>query len=440
MVSRAARMPRIERVELPNGLSVLLAPNAASPTASVWVWYKVGSKNEWPGVTGASHWIEHMLFLGSPRYKKGELDRAIVEVGGTLNAFTDNDFTAYFSTVPREHLSIPLAIEADRMTRALIAPKEVERERTIIRSEREGNENWPEFRVDEELYAVAFQRHPYRWDALGYPEDIRSLTPEALASYYHRFYGTRNAVLVVSGGFDPATLRAEIRRRFGRLPSTGDDPHVRIAEPPPIGERRSSLSGPGTTPFLEIGWRAPAISDPTLPATILLDVVLGGETRMFATGSMWGRSSEHPSARLYKRLVDTGLAVRATSEWRPRVHPSLFTVHAQAAKGVSLDRIESAILEEVERLARAGPTAAELADARTKIARASALSYEGATRTAFRLGYFAMLGPPGFESHLLTRILTATQRQIRAAARATFTETGRTVVRYMPRGGAIDDA
>jgi zinc protease len=438
MVSAAGR-PNIRSFSLPNGLQVLLAPDSSSPTTSVWVWYRVGSKNEWPGVTGASHWVEHMLFLGSPRYKKGEIDRAVVEVGGTLNAFTDNDFTAYFTTVPREHLSIPLSIEADRMTRALIAPKEVQRERTIIRSEREGNENYPEFRVDEELYAVAFQRHPYRWDALGYPEDIQGLTPEGLSAYYRRFYGTRNALLVVAGGFDPTELAAEVRRRFGRLPTTGEDPTVAIVEPPQRGERRSTLSGPGTTPFLEIGWRAPSVSDPLTPSIVLLDVLLGGETRLFATGSIWGRSPEHPSSRLYRRLVDPGLAVRAISEWRPRIYPGLFTVHAQAARGVPLERVETAVLEEVDRLSRAGPTAREMNEARVKLRRASRLAYEGATRTAFRLGYFAMLGPPGFESRLLHRILTTTPSEVQAAAAATFAGSGRTVVRYLPKGEGPDE-
>src|SRR5580700_6953987 len=110
---------RPERFALSNGLKVLLAPDPGSPTASVWVWYRVGAKNEWPGVTGASHWVEHMLFQGSPKYAKGEIDRKVIEAGGTLNAFTDTDFTAYFSTVPSERLAIPLAIESDRMTRAL---------------------------------------------------------------------------------------------------------------------------------------------------------------------------------------------------------------------------------------------------------------------------------------------------------------------------------
>ena len=149
--------PPVRAFRLANGLRVLLAPDDRSPTASVWVWYRVGSKNEHPGITGASHWVEHMLFEGSPRYPKGAIDRAVLRVGGELNAFTDTDFTAYFTTVPREHLGVPLDFEADRMTRAAITDGEVARERTVIHSEREGNENWPEFRVEEELFQLAFR-------------------------------------------------------------------------------------------------------------------------------------------------------------------------------------------------------------------------------------------------------------------------------------------
>jgi zinc protease len=426
----------IARFTLPNGLSVVLAPEPTSPTASVWVWYRVGSKNEWPGVTGASHWVEHMLFEGSPRYAKGAIDRAIVEVGGTLNAFTDYDFTAYFSTVPRERLAIPLDIESDRMTRALLDPPEVERERTVIRSEREGNENWPEFRVDEEVFSLAFRIHPYRWDPLGYPEDILSLTPQALADYYHRFYGTKNAVLVVSGGFDPVATRAEVERQFSPLPASGADPVVTIVEPSARGERRSSLSGPGTTPLLQVAWHAPNIQDARAPAAILLDVVLGGETRLFSASGGWGRSPEHPSARLYRRLVDTGLAVRASSDFRPRAHPGLFHIHAQAAAGVRLDRIESVILEEVDRLARSGPTSTELEDARTKLNRGAELAYEGASRAGFRLGYFAMFGDPTFERRLLRQTLATRASEVAAEAARLFRAEHRVVVRYEPTEAA----
>ncbi len=432
--------PRLTKFALPNGLSVVLAPEPLSPTTSVWVWYRVGSKNEWPGITGASHWVEHMLFEGSPRYKKGDIDRAVVSVGGELNAFTDTDFTAYFTTVPREHLSVPLDIESDRMTRALIADDEVARERTVIHSEREGNENWPEFRVEEELYQLAFRVHPYRWDALGRREDIERMTAEELRGYYRRFYGTRNAILVVAGGFDLAATSADVRHRFSPLPATGDDVRVAEVEPDQRGERRAELSGPGTTPYLQVGWRSPALHDPTTPATMVLDTLLGGESRLFAAGPGWGRGArEHPSARLYRALVDPGLAVRATSEWRPREYPSLFTVQALAARGVSLDRLEAKVEEVVDRLARTGPTAKEMEDVRTKVRRGAALSYEGASRTGFRLGYFSVLRSPEFEDKIYRAVLRTTAAEVKLRARELFRPAQRVVVRYEPIGGDRDE-
>jgi zinc protease len=421
-----------ERFALKNGLSVLLAPRPESPTASVWVWYRVGSKNEWPGVTGASHWVEHMLFQGSPRYGKGAIDEAVVKVGGILNAFTDADFTAYFTTVPRDHLDVPLDVEADRMTRATIAPAEVERERTVVRSEREGNENWPEFRVEVELSALAFTEHPYRWETLGYPSDILSLTPADLMSYYRKFYGPRNAVLVVAGGFDARSVRADIQRRFSRLPAVGDDPTVRRVEPRLPSERRSMLRGPGTTPMIAVGYQAPSVSDPWAPAALVLDAVLGGDTRLFATGSLWGHPADHPTSRLHRALVDTGLAVRATSEWRPRVHPGLFSFYVQAAEGVALGKIESVLDREAARIARAGPTAEELKEVRTKIVQGAALAYEGSTRTGFRLGYLEMLGAPGLERRLYRELLATNSQRVRECARRTFTPGRRVVVEFQP--------
>ncbi|HTP53942.1 MAG TPA: pitrilysin family protein [Thermoplasmata archaeon] len=438
MRTSGVRRPPHRSFRLANGLRVVLAPSPTSPVASVWVWYRVGSKNEHPGITGASHWVEHMLFQGSPRYGKGAIDRAVVSVGGELNAFTDTDFTAYFTTVPHEHLAVPLDIESDRMTRALITDAEVERERTVIFSEREGNENWPEFRVEEELYQLAFRIHPYRWDALGRREDIERMRPDELRDYYRKFYGTRNATLVVAGRFDPAATAAEVRRRFSRLPVSGAPVDVAASEPTPRGERRAELSGPGTTPYLQIGWRAPAFSDDDTPATMLVDSLLGGETRLFAAGSIWGRGSEHPSARLYRALVDTGLAVRATSDWRPRAYEGLFTVQAQAARGTSLDRLEEAIESVVERLCRTGPTVSEMDDLRTRVRRGVALAYEGASRTGFRLGYFAMHGPDRLEEELYRRLLNVRAGDLQERARAMFRDEARVVVRYEPTAEVPD--
>jgi len=429
------RRPKVRAFTLENGLRVLLAPDKQSPTASVWVWYRVGSKNEHPGITGASHWVEHMLFEGSPRYPKGSIDRAVLRVGGELNAFTDTDFTVYFTTVPRDHLSVPFDFEADRMTRAAITDEEVDRERTVIHSEREGNENWPEFRVEEELFQLAFRVHPYRWDALGRRRDIEQMTAAQLREYYRRYYGPKNAVLVVAGGFDARSTEAEVRRRFSPLPPWGDDVTVRDVEPAPSGERRASLRGPGTTPYLQIGWRSPSVSDPSTPALLVLDTILGGESRIFAAGMNWRGRREHPTARLYRALVEKGLAVRATSGWSPRVYPSLFTIQAQAAHGISLERLEKGIEGVVDRICRVGPTPREMADVRTRIRRGAALSYEGATGTGFRIGYFATLDSLSLEDALYHRLLHVTPNAVRGVARTLFRPEARVVVHYEPTGG-----
>ncbi len=426
------RRPTLEGFHLPNGLEVWLAPIPSSPTSSVWVWYRVGSKNERPGITVASHWVEHMLFTGSPRYRKGEIDRAIVSVGGTLNAFTSYDVTAYYSTVPREFLDVPLDIESDRLTRAAITDPETDRERSVVLSERERNENWPEFRVEEELQALAFRHHPYRWDPLGYRRDIESMTGSQLREYYRRFYGPRNAVLIVAGGFEPRRTRREIVRRFGPLPTTGEDPRVRIEEPMARGERRAKLTGPGTTPLLEIGYRAPSVFDAQTPSTLLLDAIFGGDAWLFGTGGGWGRAKEHPSSRLYRSLVDAGLAVRAVSEFHPRVHPSLFTTTVLSAPGVRLDRVEGTVDAAMEELKRTGPTREEMREARLRIARGAALAYEGASRTAFRVGWFASMRSPTFERELYGRILKVRANEVREAARAIFDPSSRVIVTYEP--------
>jgi zinc protease len=400
------------------------------------VWYRVGSVNEHPGITGVSHWVEHMMFQGSPHYRKGAIDRAIFAVGGTSNAFTDNDFTAYFATVPREHAELPLRIEADRMVGARMDPADSEREREVVLSEREGNENRPEFRVEEELHALAFRHHPYRWDPIGYAADMSQMPTSAVAEYYHRFYGPRNALVVLTGGFEPPQARRWIERRFGSIPSVGAPTRVTAHEPPARGARRSEIRGPGSTPLIQVAWPAPSFGDPRSSAGILLDQILGGETSLFSPLPFWSRSPEHPTSRLYRSLVRSGLAIRASSDFRPRLYPSLFNVQAQAAPGVTLDRLEEALQEEIRRLRRKGPTVAEWENARAVVAQGARLCYEGSTRSGFRLGYFGANGPLSQETQLLRQILRLRPAELRAEVERLFPEDASVTVRFLPSGEA----
>jgi len=426
---------RVQRVRLRNGLDVILAPDSQSPTVSSWVWYHVGSVNEHPGITGVSHWVEHMMFQGSPHYRKGEIDRAIFAIGGTSNAFTDNDFTAYFATVPKEHWDVPLRIEADRMVDARMDPTDSDRERVVILSEREGNENRPEFRVGEELHALAFRQHPYRWDPLGFAGDMARMPTSAVEDYYHRFYGPRNALLVLTGGFEAPTALRQIRRRVGRITGGGAATKVAETEPAIRGPRRGQLRGPGSTPLVEVGWPAPAFDDHRAAAVMLLDQLLGGETSLFSPQPFWSRSTEHPNSRLYRRLVRTGLAVRASSDYRPRLYPGLFTIEAQAAPRIPIDHVEDAVRTEVRRLRQDGPTQAEWADARAIIARGARLAYEGSTRSGFRLGFFGVNGNLSRERDLLRQVLHVSRAEARSEAERLFPEESSVTVRYEPAGG-----
>lgn len=375
-----------------------------------------------------------MLFKGSKRFATGAIDRAVVEAGGILNAFTDADFTAYFTTLPRQHADLSLRIEADRMRGATIPQVEIDKERAVVLSERDMNQNQPEFKVEEEIFALAFREHPYRWDALGYAQDIRAMDRAHLYEFYQRFYGPRNATLVVVGGFDPRVHRRNIERLFGGIDAGVESPDVAVVEPPQGGERRARIQGPGSTPLVRLAWRVPEIADPRAGLFLLLDLHLGGETALYPTGGMWGRSREHPSARLHQALVDTGLAVRAGSDWRPRLNPSLFSMQAQAVPGVSGERLETALLAEAERLVRRPLEAKILRRLKESLVQGSKLSWEGSSRAGFRLGYFRTLGDLRWERGILERALRATPVDLQRAAEALFVDGSRTVVHFEAQG------
>src|SRR3989475_710135 len=227
------------RVEtLDNGLKVILRPIPDTKALSTWVVYRIGSRNEVPGMTGSTHWVEHMLFKGGGKLGKGDIDKMISRLGGKMNAFTDTDYTMYFETIPASAMDTALMIESERMRNAAFDPKEVEAERTVVISEREGAENRPEFAVEEELWGLAFHVHPYHWTAIGYKQDLATLDRDPLYRHYLRYYAPNNASLVLVGGFDPAVAMQHVREAFGALkPETPPDP-LRLAEPEQHGERR----------------------------------------------------------------------------------------------------------------------------------------------------------------------------------------------------------
>ena len=198
----------VQRHTLDNGMTILIKEMHHAPVASFWVWYRVGSGDEVPGITGISHWVEHMLFKGTAQFPAGEIDRQISRCGGELNGLTWLDFTAYVEDLPSHEVDLAYRIEADRMAGSLFDPDEVAAERTVIISERQGAENEPRFLLDEEVKAAAFRLHPYRHDTIGDLCDLQRIGRDDLWRHYSTYYVPNNAVAVLVGDVDaPQALR-----------------------------------------------------------------------------------------------------------------------------------------------------------------------------------------------------------------------------------------
>ena len=276
----------VTKTILDNGLTVVLKEMHHAPVATFMIWYRVGSRQEKPGLTGVSHWVEHMMFKGTPDFPNGTLDRLISREGGHLNAFTWLDFTAYYETLPSGRIDLALDVEADRMVNTLMTPAEVESERTVILSERQMYENEPHFLLNEELTAAAFRVHPYHHEVIGDEADLRSMTRDDLHGYYRRYYAPNNAIAVVVGDFETAAMLAQIEAKFGAIPAGETPPPVTRQEPQQKGERRVVVNGPGDTAYLTLAFRAPAASHlDYYPLTLLNAAFAGGSRRMAG----WGR-------------------------------------------------------------------------------------------------------------------------------------------------------
>ncbi|HEX5692280.1 MAG TPA: pitrilysin family protein, partial [Roseiflexaceae bacterium] len=265
---------------LPNGMLVLTREVHSAPVATCWVWYRVGARNETIGTTGISHWVEHMLFKGTPNIPKGEMDRLIARNGGTFNGFTSNDYTAYFETLPADRIELGLQIESDRMVNSLFDSDEVTSERTVIISEREGHENDPEWWLSEALMAATFQVHPYRNEVIGWKSDLMAMTREELYTHYQTYYMPNNAVLVLVGDFETDAMMGKVEHYFAGLPTGPTLPAFRAFEPEQQGERRVTVRRPGPAQYVQIAYHTPSCRHEDFASLVVLDAVLSGAKPM----------------------------------------------------------------------------------------------------------------------------------------------------------------
>ena len=418
------------RTRLRNGLEVRLKEIHTAPLISTWVWYRVGSRNEQPGTTGVSHWVEHMQFKGTPTYPAGTLDRAISRDGGFWNAFTWVDWTAYFETMPADRADLGLQIEADRMANSLFESKEVESERTVIISERQGAENDPSFRLSEELHAVAFRIHPYHHTVLGDMTDLESITRDDLYNHYRTYYVPSNAVLAVAGNFKTGPMLERIRELFGAIPKVPRPVHTPRPEPVQPGERWVEVEGPGETAYLELAYRAPRAGDEDLITMAVLDSALSGATNL----GFFGGDISNKTSRLYRRLVEGELAASVSGNLTASIDPYLYSISVTVRPDSTAEAALEACDEEIAKLLNDKVREQEVAKAIKQARALFAFGTESITNQAFWLGYSEMFaGQEWFETYL-DRLAQVTPESILEVARKRLVPSNRTVGLYRPNG------
>jgi len=419
---------KIEKYVLDNGLTLLLKESHAAPVTTFWVWYRVGSRHELPGITGIAHWTEHMLFKGSESFPKGEIHKQVDRNGGALNGFTWLDFTTFFETLPSDRINLALRIESDRMARALFDPAEVEPERTVIISERQGAENEPTFLLNEEIVGAAFRVHPYHHDTIGDLCDLQRITRDDLWRHYQAHYGPDNAIAVAAGDLNIPAMQDRIEELFGSIPARSQLATLSRPEPEQRGERRLTLEGPSNTAYFSAAYHAPAAREPDFFPMMLLSTILSGAPGMSLTSS----APPNRSSRLYKALVETGLAAGISGSLSPTVDPYLYYVSATVRAGQRPQDVEAALDAEIDRVLAEPVSPGELHTALKQAKAQFAYSSEGVTNQGFWLGYSAVVAEIGWFESFLDRVESVTIEDLHRVANRYLLRRNRTVGHYVP--------
>ncbi len=422
-------MSNVTRHQLDNGLTVLLKEVHHAPIISWWVLYRVGSRNERTGQTGVSHWVEHMLFKGTEAFPAGYLDRAIDRAGGLWNAQTSSDYTAYYETLPADKIDLALRAEADRMVNAVFDPEEVESERTVIISERQGAENSPTFWLREQVNATAFHVHGYHHEIIGDMIDLKTMTRDDLYAHYKRHYMPNNAIAVAVGDFDTDEMLANIKAIYGEIPA-GETPNLFVRpEPEQSGERRVKVERPGNNAFVHVAYRAPAATDEDWFKLAILDSVMSGPS------GMGGGGVGNKTSRLYKALVETELAAGLGGGLLPSIDPYLYNIVVTVRHGSSIEAVEAALDEQIDRICNDNITDAELVKAKKQARALFAYATESVTGQAFWLAFAENFDSYTWFEDYVDHLETVTIADVRDVAQKYLRPQNRTVGWFVPING-----
>ncbi len=420
VVPTHARAAEAKETVLSNGMKVLLVEVPKAPVATVQVWYKVGSRHEVMGRAGLSHMLEHMMFNGTQRYPKGTFSRLIKKNGGNDNAFTSQDFTAYFENLSADRVNLALELEADRMQGLALDRAEFQRERDVVKEERRLRiEDDPQAFLVETLFAQMFLSHPYHWPIIGWFGDLNAMTLDDLQRHYDTYYSPNNATLVVVGDIKIDQLLPTIKKLFEPIPRGPSPTPPAVKEPEQRGERRFLLKRDAQLPFVMMGYRAPNFTGEDAYALSVLESVL----------------SHGKSGRLYRSLVyDQQLALAVGAEYTlMQADPGFFYFYGIVKPGQNVEAVEEALTKEIARIQATPPSDVEIQRAKNNVEADYVFQQDSNFRHAMLLGEAETVGA-GWRSvsQYVDKIRAVTAKDVQRVAQRYLINDVRTVGILVP--------
>lgn len=409
----------VSEFNLDNGLKVLIVEEHKAPVATFQVWYRVGSRNEATGKTGLSHLLEHMMFKGTKKFGPKTFSQTIKRAGGQDNAFTTREYTGYFEVISADRIDILITLEADRMHNLVLTQEAVLSERDVVMEERRMRfDDDPQNLLYEKVMEASFKNHPYRLPVIGWMQDLQNLNPEDLIDHYKKYYTPGNAVVIVVGDVDTKKTLALIKESFGKIPKGPEMKESRFIEDEQKGEKRLYVKKEAELPHILSTYRVPDIKHQDGSALEVLGSILSG-----------GKSS-----RLYNALVyEKQLAISASAWYDGNMkEPFLFFVDATAAQGKRIEDVESALLEEFEKIKKEPPTEHELQKAKNQIEAYFIMSQDSVYNQAKIIGTFEMIGGWKLRDKYLEGIRKVTTEDVKRAAEKYLTADRRTTGILVP--------
>ncbi len=394
---------------LSNGLKVLLKEDRSSPVVTVMVTYLVGSREESDGRRGAAHLLEHMMFKGTERYQKQKgtaIPAVLQRVGAHMNASTWTDGTNYYETLPSDQLDLALDIESARMRGSLFREEDLASEMHVVHSELEKIENSPFAMLDQALWGTAFTSHPYHFPVIGWRKDIEDTSARDLKQFYDTYYWPNNAVLAVIGSYAPAQILEKIAKSFGGLGRSPQPiPSMTLVEPEQTAQRHTEVRREDRTESVVVAHKTPGLTHPDAAALEVLAMILTS-----------GKNS-----RLYRELINRGLAVDIRVDASKSRDPGMFMAQAILSPGVPHDEIRERILKVYDKIRQDGISAEELANAKTQLETHILFSRDGSYHVAQELSSLIASGDWSFYATYLDKVRALKPQDIQRAAQTYLT-------------------